>query len=62
MPPKTKPEHYDIIFFGNKESDGFLKMLGEDIVVQMHNDIKEKLHIQMMKMSSQYCVVLLIVR
>ncbi|CAH1767888.1 15078_t:CDS:2, partial [Entrophospora sp. SA101] len=42
-PPKTKPERYDIIFFGNKESDGFLKMLGEDIVVQMHNDIKREI-------------------
>ncbi|CAI2178435.1 16937_t:CDS:2 [Funneliformis geosporum] len=38
--PKMRPEYYDVILFTDKNQDMFLGALEENIVVQMHNDIK----------------------
>ncbi|CAG8742693.1 24309_t:CDS:2, partial [Dentiscutata erythropus] len=40
--PKTKPEYYDTILFTNKNQNGFLETLEENVIVQMHKEIKKK--------------------
>ena len=39
---KTRPEYYDVILFTDKNQDGFLETLEENVVVQMRKDIERK--------------------
>ncbi|RIB20825.1 hypothetical protein C2G38_2178333 [Gigaspora rosea] len=40
--PKTRPVYYDVIMFTDKNQDGFLGTLEENVVVQMRKEIERK--------------------
>ncbi|CAG8695477.1 15027_t:CDS:2, partial [Dentiscutata heterogama] len=40
--PKTRPEYYDVILFTDKNQDGFLGTLEENVVIQMRKEIERK--------------------
>lgn len=40
---KSKPEYYDVIFFNNKNQDGFLGTLPESTIIKMNKEIMEEI-------------------
>ncbi|CAG8622446.1 7118_t:CDS:2 [Funneliformis mosseae] len=40
---KSKPEYYDVIFFNNKDQDGFLGTLPESTIIKMNKEIMEEI-------------------
>lgn len=40
---KSKPEYYDVIFFNNKNRDGFLGTLPESTIIKMNKEMMEEI-------------------